>query len=214
VGWGGGASDERTTVIQKGDGFNAQIFVPVWTSELLVSDWWHSASAPLRVAVQPQGSGWQVNVDNRTDRKFGAIQLVVGDRIISLGEVPAMELRTFKVSRDQGMPLRNFVRDHGQNFQQAVTSRQRALGASERGQISDLANASVAASFLSQIAYEQTYGNYFVAPPGLDLSSLVQQGGAVLLAWADDYSPIKPMYQFTPRRSHRSTLWRVPVTIQ
>jgi hypothetical protein len=214
VGWGGGASDERTTVVQKGDGFNAQIFVPVWTSELLVSDWWQSAAVPLRVTAQPQGAGWQVNVDNRTDRRFTAIQLVVGDRIMSLGEVPAMESRTFNAARDQGVSLRNFVRDHGQNFSQAVNSRQRALGTSERGQISDLPNASVAASFLSQIGNEQTYGNYFVAPSGLDLTSLIQQGGAVLLAWADDYSPVKPMNLFSPRRSHRCTLWRVPIQIQ
>src|SRR5262249_36538059 len=100
VGWGGGASDEKTTVVQKGDGFNAQIFVPVWTSELLVSDWWQSSPVPLQVTAQTQGSGWQIKVDNRTDRKFAAIQLVVGDRIMSLGEVPAMETRTFNSSRD------------------------------------------------------------------------------------------------------------------
>jgi len=168
----------------------------------------------VTVSVRPQGTGWQVSVDNHTECKRTALELAVADRIVSLGEVPAMEARTFTVSRDQGMSLRNFVRDHGQNFQQAVTSRQQALGASERGQISDLPNASVAASFLSQIAQEQNYGNNFIAPPGLDLSATVQQGGAVVLAWANDYSPVKSMYQFTPRRSHRYTLWRLPVTVQ
>jgi hypothetical protein len=214
IGWGGASSDERTTVIQKGDGFNAEIFVPVWTSELLVSDWWQSAAVPLRANVQAQGTGWRISLDNRTDRKLTAVYLAVGDRIISLGEVPGAEARTFTTSPEQGILLRNFVREHGANFQQAVTSRQRALGTSERGQISDLPNASIAASFLSQILYEQNLGNNFIAPPGLDLSPVLQQGGAVLLAWADDFAPVKPMNQFTPRRNHRSTLWRVPVTIQ
>lgn len=213
IGWGGAASDERTTVIQKGDGFEAEIFVPVWTSELLVSDWWQSAAVPLQVTAQAQGSGWQVTVDNRTERKFSAVQLAVGDHIVSLGEIPSMEAKTFTVPRDQGVPLRSFVRDHGQNFQQAVTSRQRALGTSERGQIDDLANASMAASFLSQMAFDQNYGNNFVGSPGLDLSAVVQQGGAVLLAWADGYAPVKPMYQFNPRRAHHYTLWRVPISL-
>ncbi|HVV72735.1 MAG TPA: hypothetical protein VHI52_14770, partial [Verrucomicrobiae bacterium] len=213
IGWGGAASDERTTVIQKGDGFDAQIFVPVWTSELLVSDWWNSAPVPLKVSARSQGSGWSVNVDNRTERKLTSVQLAIEDRIIPLGEVPAMESRTFTVSREQGVPLRNYVRNSSQNFQQAVMSRQNALGRTERGQISDLPNASVAASFLSQVGLDQGYGNSFIAPPGLDLSPVVRHGGAVLLAFADDFSPVKPIYKFSPRRSHRSTLWRVPVTV-
>jgi len=214
IGWGGAASDEKTTVVQKGDGFDAQIFVPVWTSELLVSDWWQSAPAPLRVTLRRQGASWSVNVDNRTERKLAAIQLVVEDRVIPLGEVPPLESRSFTVAKDQGLPLRNYVRNNAQNFQQAVQSRQSALGRSERGQISDLPNASMAASFLAQVGYDQNYGNAFVAPPGLDLSPVIRHGGAVLLAWADDFSPAKPIYQFTPRRSHRSTLWRVPLTIE
>jgi len=36
----------------------------------------------------------------------------------------------------------------------------------------------------------------------------------VLFAWAADYSPVKPMYQFSPRRSHKDTLWRVAVNVQ
>jgi len=214
VGWGGAASDERTTVVQKGDGFDAQIFVPVWTSELLVSDWWNSAPVPLKVTAHPEGSGWSINVDNRTERKLTSLQFAIEDRLIPLGDVPAMESRTFTVSKEQGVPLRSFVRNNSQNFHTAVQSRQNALGRSERGQISDLPNASVAASFLSEMAYDQSYGNNFIASPGLDLSPVVRHGGAVLLAFADDFSPIKPIYKFTPRRSHRSTLWRVPITVR
>ena len=39
----------------------------------------------------------------------------------------------------------------------------------------------------------------FIAPPGLDLSAVVEHGNAVLLAWAADYSPVKPLRQFSPR---------------
>ena len=40
---GGGQEDERAEVLQNGDNFKAEIFVPVWTSQLYVSDWWQSA---------------------------------------------------------------------------------------------------------------------------------------------------------------------------
>jgi len=53
----------------------------------------------------------------------------------------------------------------------------------------------------------------FIAPPGLDLSSVVEHGNAVLFAWAGDYSPVKPMNQFSPRRIHRDTLWRFAVPV-
>ena len=44
---------------------------------------------------------------------------------------------------------------------------------------------------------------------GFDLTPLVQRGDAVLLAWAPNYSPVKPLNQFSPRRSRRNTLLRV-----
>jgi hypothetical protein len=54
----------------------------------------------------------------------------------------------------------------------------------------------------------------FIAPPGLDLSSVAAHGNAVLLAWAADYSPVKTLRRFSPRRSQQNTLWRVAVPIQ
>jgi hypothetical protein len=57
----------------------------------------------------------------------------------------------------------------------------------------------------------QNYMSSFLSPPGLDLSAVVERGTAILFAWEEDYSPTKPIYQFSPRRTHRNTLWRVPV---
>jgi len=45
------------------------------------------------------------------------------------------------------------------------------------------------------------------------LSSVVEHGNAVLFAWAGDYSPVKPINQFSPRRIHRDTLWRFAVPV-
>ena len=49
----------------------------------------------------------------------------------------------------------------------------------------------MAASFLSHLSGPQDSMSRFIAPPGLDLSSVVAHGNAVLLAWAADYSPVK-----------------------
>ena len=70
---------------------------------------------------------------------------------------------------------------------------------------------STAVSFLSEAGMQDGYN--FLTPPGLDMSAVVAHGDAVLFAWAGDYSPVKPMYQFSPRRSHRHTLWRVAADV-
>jgi hypothetical protein len=203
--------------MQNGDSFKAEIFVPVWTSQLFISDWWHSASMPLSVTVSPAGAGWQVKVENRTEQKLTEAQIAVDDYIIKLGELPAKETKTFTISKEQGTPLKDFVWKHGQAFQSAVGSRQQAFGGSDNGRVVDLPNSTVAASFISQLARQpnqQNYAGQFVAPHGLDLTPVIDHGGAVLFAWAGDYSPVKAMRQFSPKRTHKDTLWRMPVEIK
>jgi hypothetical protein len=95
-----------------------------------------------------------------------------------------------------------------------VQARQRTFGGGESGRIDDLANSAMAASFLSRLSGPQDTMHKFITPPGLDLSPVAEHGNAVLLAWAGDYSPVKPLRQFTPRRSQKNTLWRVAVPVQ
>jgi hypothetical protein len=208
--WAGGQSTEKATVVQKGDSFKAEIFVPVWTSQLFVSDWWQPAPIPLTVSVKQQGQGLEIKVDNQTSQKLMNARLVVGTQVFTLPDIAPNETKTINnITLSQGTQLRDYVSAHGQQFQGAVQSRQHAFGGRESGQISDLPNSTIAASFLSQMGRQESYMNNFIAPPGLDMSSIVEHGNAVLFAWAEDYSPIKPMHQFNPKRSHTHTMFRV-----
>ena len=218
--WSAAQPGEKTTFLQEGDGsVRADVFVPVWTSQLLVSDWWQPAPAPLKVTVTPQGRQWQVKVENRTDRNLSNARIVIEDYVVPLGEVPTRQSKTFTVSPEQGTRLETFVLQHGAGFEPAVQQRQRTFGGSGSGRLDDLPNGSMAASFLSRLrltqqpAYQYSQ-RQFIAPPGLDLSAVVGRGHAVLLAWAADYAPVKTMRQFTPRRSHQNTLWRVTIPVQ
>jgi hypothetical protein len=209
----GGQSGERVGVWQQGDSFKAEIFVPVWTSQLFVSDWWQPGPLPLSATVVPEGDGWQVKVENRTDHPLASALIVINGYVMGLGELPAKATKTFTVSKDKGRPLSSFVGTCASTFQQAVQSRQRTFGGSESGRIDDLFNGTVAASFLSQLGGQFNAGRIFIEPPGLDLSAVAAHGNAVLFAWAGDYSPVKPLYQFSPRRSHRNTLWRLAIPV-
>src|SRR5262249_10103972 len=160
--------------------------------------------------LQPQTDGWVVTVENRTDHPFAKVQIAIGNELFALGELKARESKPFTVSKGGGTPISEFVGRQGQGFQTAVQHRQQAFGSTESGHLDDLPNASVAASFLSLLARQQNYMNFSVTT-GLDMSSMLEHGNAVLFAWAGDYSPVQPFYHFTPRRSHRDTLWRVTV---
>ena len=210
---GGGAGTERAEVCQNGDNFKADIFVPVWTSQLYESDWWQSAPLPLSFTVDSEGSKWSVKVSNHCDKPFTNARLFIGGRVVDLGELPPGTDTTRKFEKEQGQALSDFVRTYASNFQQASQQRMSAFGASGGGRILDVANGAMAASFASRLGPEQVGGYEFLSPPGLDLYSVMEQGNAILLAWEPDYSPTKPMNQFPTRRGHRDTLWRMSIPI-
>jgi len=141
------------------------------------------------------------------------VQLVINGQVVSFGGLPAGNRKSMAVKANSGMDLQKFVQDHGRYFVEAVNSRQHAFGDSSGGQISDLENASMAASFISMRAEAQDYYRNFIVPPGLDLSRTVERGTAELLVWMPDYAPIKPLNQFKTKRGFRHTLWRIPVEI-
>ena len=75
----------------------------------------------------------------------------------------------------------------------------------------------MSASFVSRINSQgDQWGNNqnFSAPPGFDLTPLIFKGDAVLMAFAPDYSPVKPLNKFSARRNHRNTLFRVAVEVK
>jgi hypothetical protein len=212
--WGGGQSGERANVLQKGDSLKAEVFVPVWISELFVSDWWQPSEVPLAVSVAPAPGGWKVTVANQAADQLSNAHIVIEDRIFGLGDVAPGKTQTFDVARQRGQLLTDFLSGFGARFRGAVQSRKQAFGSTERARIDDVQNASVAASFPSLLSFGPDMYSRFVSPPGLDVSPFVEHGGAMFFAWAGGYSPVKPINQFSPRRFHQNTLWRVAATVK
>ena len=75
-----GGTDEGThaTVVQTGNNFTAEAFVPVWTSELLINDWVQPAPAPLKMSARRNGQQWAVTVENKLDRDIPRASAVIG----------------------------------------------------------------------------------------------------------------------------------------
>ncbi len=205
---------ERASVLQNGDSFRAEVFVPVWTSQLYLSDWWQSVAVPFDVTVAAQDGGWSVTVVNHLEQPVKSAQLVIAGRVVPLEEIAAGQSRTFTVKAESGVVLGDFVRQHGAGFQHVTQQRQSAFGASKGGRLDDLPGSVLTTSFLAQLGSGQNYQGGFVLPPGLDLSRAMDRGGAFLFAYTPDAAPVASLNQFKPRRSAKNTLWRVPVEIK
>ncbi len=215
AGYGPGQENSQAIVRQRGNSFTGEISVPVWTSQLYVSDWIGQQTLPLQFRIQDKGNEWMVTVDNQTGQPAQTVRLVVGERIFDLGSVAAGEQKPVAVQKNAGTPLTDFVQAHGSGFAGAVGYRQRAFGNSDQPKIGDMPASAMATCFLSFLGPRQQteyYGSFRIDPQ-LDQRSLIEGGQAVLLAWVDDYSPVRPLNRFTPRRKHEDTLFRLAVPL-
>ena len=206
--YGGAEENSRANIIHHGNNFAAEVSVPVWTSQLYVSDWLEAADLPVKLSAVRDGSNWQIKAENLLDRKLTEARVVIAGQVYSLGDLPAKKITQVNRSTSQGIALGEFVRQNGGQFFQAAQSRRQTFGNNRMS--FNVPLCTMAASFGSQLNQAQA-GQLLISPPGLDLSSLAEQGNMILLAWDDSHLLTKPLNRFTPRRSHQDTLLRLVV---
>jgi hypothetical protein len=200
--------NSRASVVQRGNSFVAEASVPVWTSQLFVSDWLQRGPAPVSLSVERSNAAWTVRIDNNLDHKIGPLRLAVEGRIYELGDLDANQSRTNLLERAQGEPLDSFLSPYANAFRAAIQQRQSNFG--DNGDpIPDVAAGATAASFLSTLNQSGNAYEDYGAPAGLDLSRFVRAGYAVLLAWDDDHSLTDRIDQFKANRTHRRSLLRM-----
>ena len=205
-GYGGGSENSGAAIVQTGNGFEAEAFVPVWTSQLYVSDWLQRAQpVPLTMSVSRQGDGYSATIENTTDQPLPQARLVLGQRLYDLGALPAHQSKTFTLNSGGGMLLANFLNQNAGSFRTAVNARRTTFG-NNAVAIGNVADGAMAASFLAKMsAAEGAWINF----RSLDLSRFDAADHAILLAWDPDHSLAAPLNRFTSLRNHRSTLLRL-----
>ncbi len=211
----GGQEASQSRVLQRDKGFEAEIQVPVWTSQLFVSDWLQSGAYPFRATVAPkgtpQGATWEVALENHLDRELKEVRLVVRDRVYNLGTVPPNKISRFSVDQRGGLALRDFLQQNGNQFTTAAQNRQHAFGDNTSRWLDLNAAHLTAISFGSQMMSVPP-NQRLICPPGMDLSPVVERGDAVLLAWDTGHAPGNgSMNRFKTVRSRRDTLLRLAV---
>ncbi len=220
VGQGGAQEISKAVVEQRGNGFVAQLSVPVWTSQLFVNDWWRQGSSPINVTITARGDQLHVVIENPQGKRVPQANLIVDGRIYELGDLT--KGKTANIYRAGGNLLQAIVQSQANAFANVVQQRQNQFGAQQAGHLDDIFKNTTAASFLGTAntssepnqPWNAGYWNRFATPPGFDLTPLMQRGDAVLLAWMPDDTVVPTLHKFSPRYSRKDTVLRIAVAVQ
>lgn len=205
--FGGSPDSGRLTVTLGAQQLEAELFVPVWTSTLNVSEWVETDTAP--VVARRLGST-RFEVENRGRQTLGPLWVVSGHRVASLPELRPGALAEVDLSPASESLTDLMVRRQSE-FAAAVSQRETTFGSGDRQPIDDWAEAAMAASFPSLLGPPSREGQAYIWPAGFDLSSGLRRGQAVLLAWLPDTGVMRPLNQFSAPRSRRGALLRLEI---
>jgi hypothetical protein len=211
--WGGGQEGGRLAVEQRGEGFKAEVFVPVWTSQLLVSDWAQADPPPLTASIVPQGPNLRVRVRNELNRPLTDLRLAWQGRLYALGEVKAQSTAEFALDPEKSQRLDEFVQQYAMQWTSVVQQRQHAFGSDQSRWLALDSTNVTAATFVGQLPNPGNNQRLFVHPAGSELSSLVERGHAVLLAWDAGHAPVPSIKRFKTVRSQQNTMYRLAIPL-
>jgi hypothetical protein len=210
-----GGDSGKVKIVQPGNSYTAEVFVPVWTSLLFVNDWFKTNDTPFVATISGPEENRNVEIGNLLNRPLKAVRVVVDDRVHDLGEVAAGEKKSFAVSTDKGTPLGQFVQQHGTYFQRAVERRRNPLGDNSAATIEDRPLTGMLASFTSYLEEGVNIGQRgFIAPAGLDISEQTRRGDGAIFAFVEGHTFANDINQFRPPRFKRDTLLRLVLPVK
>ena len=206
---GGAQNMSEVTVDLEADGTTAQVFVPVWTSQLYVLDWSTQTEIPVAVRATRDGDSLTVELANRGGNRVDEIGIIANGRFFRAEALAAGETRSDLLELREGKELDRFVQSNAQTYDSALNSRKQVLGETYR--LNNLPLHSMVMSFISEHQQGQASSRSFVYPQGIDLAALAKRGEVVVLLFSRDYSPVEKLNKFDATRGGRNTLFRVAV---
>lgn len=208
----------RMEMTQLSKGFAAEVAVPVWTSQMFISDWVQPAADPLNFKLSLEGDKLVARAENKSKKTVNQAWVVANGRVYNFPKMVPGERQQMTLASGTGQRLEDFVRENASNFGWAAQQRRNAFGDSRNNLLPNMPAHLAAASFISQLRdnsgpYNNNNFGGFQGPDGFDLSERMAKGKACLLAWTPDFSPIPDLNKFDPRRVSRDTLFRVMTDI-
>ncbi len=219
-----GLDSGTSSVTHAGDGFMGDIFVPVWTSQMFVTDWWESGAAPLVAEVRVEGNKITGSVRNLSDEKMEGVRVFVRNRFFDVGTLAPGEIHPLDLSLNGGSMTDQFLSTVTTEFSQAANQRGSAFGRMNYTLLKDAKDAVMAASLVNGNVERQLeeqgfngHRNEFASERDAGVGHLLhkrrgaalERDRAIVMAWAEESRPTVAMHQFNPRRASVRTLYRV-----
>ena len=207
---GGGQELGEATIQYGASGALAEVFVPVWSSQLYAADWSKQGAQPFRATASITGGSLNLKLENLGTHGAESIGVIAEGRFFEVDGLTAGGTRTESLDLRLGVSLRNHVQQKAQRYPSVLGSRRQTLGETVR--LNDLSGDSMVSSFLAD--YQSRGNDYrgFIYPHGMDLSALVDRGEVIVLFYCPGYSPIAPLNNFEVARSKRGSLVRLAIT--
>jgi hypothetical protein len=197
----------------EGNSFQAELTVPVWTTLLCANDWMESSTPPV-TASTTGGSDASIVIHNRLKQPLKRVFVLRENQLIELPVVPGNATRTNALPRNGTNVLFavDFVQARLNNLRNAAQVRDNTFGSNMRPELNP-AESAVVISLSDRLftGFDHNEG-FILSPPQFDLSKRESSGQPLVFAWVEDWAPVDPLNQFSPRRGWRHTLLRIVTT--
>lgn len=213
---GGQEAGKSNTLLNASFGVKARISVPVWMNQLHVADWTHTAPSPFAARlVEHSPNKIAVRLENRGTQAIEAIGIAAKGRFLRIEGLAPGESRTEHLSPHSGQTMRQFVRQEGAHYSNALKSLQQHLGDTLR--IDGVERHSMVFTFISlweeyRSARHNHGGRDILFPNGMELSPVAERGDVVVLAYCPDLSLLPWLNEFPAVRKNRGTLIRLTLS--
>jgi hypothetical protein len=132
---GQGRSDSgRMTLRHPARGFDAEVFVPVWVSQLYSSDWLDLGPTLLSAELRSPETEPTLVVENVSELRFTAVAAAYKGRLYDLGALPPQGRLEFPLGANEGRSLDDLVGGLP-GLYQTVQQRRFAFGGERSGQV-------------------------------------------------------------------------------
>jgi hypothetical protein len=209
--WGARADEARARVEHRPRGFRAEIFVPVWTSQLLVSEWADRVPELLTASVHhAPGQAPELHIKNSSPHPIQEARLVFSEVMYPLGALAPGEAKQLPLTPTNAIgDVGPWIHKHLGQLHLAASARQAVLGEHRPVRLPPNLDHAIAAGFASRQLEGQTQDAFFIAPSTFDLNAALQRGDGILFAWAPGAALAPQVRQFTVRRHSQFSLLRL-----
>ena len=212
--YGNTDGSETYGLTQVGNGFTGEITVPIWVSQLCVSDWMKPGSPSFSVSAETTANGHKIHVKNLLNRTVGPAVIAAGRRMVRVETIKAGEQVSVDISESgAGKLITSELAGLNQQLVQAVGVRSSSFDTGNAGVRRSVGNDFPSIGFIDELNQNPESHSSFTAPDGLNLSPLLRQNQAVVLILDEGPRSGPSLPAFTPDQGKTQTLWRIATRI-